>query len=103
MTARNSSKQPLPEPPASVSPLEFILGNPSELTNVPKEIVTIYHSECTKVNTLKNLQCILQIYVPQTMKKETLQGKNHITKCIRKINYIACAHGPESFAKGNFF
>lgn len=26
--------------------------------------------------------------------------KNHITKCIIKINYAACAHGPESFAKG---
>lgn len=28
------------------------------------------------------------------------EKKNHITKCIIKINYIACAHGPESFAKG---
>lgn len=27
-------------------------------------------------------------------------GKNHITKYIIKINYIACAHGPESFTKG---
>lgn len=30
-------------------------------------------------------------------------GKNHITKYIIKINYITCAHGPESFSKGNFF
>lgn len=33
-------------------------------------------------------------------KGNTLGKKNHITKCIIKINYIACAHGPESFAKG---
>lgn len=33
-------------------------------------------------------------------KGNTLGEKNHITKCIIKINYIACAHGPESFAKG---
>lgn len=36
-------------------------------------------------------------------KGNTLGGKNHITKCIIKISYIACAHGPESFAEGNFF
>lgn len=33
-------------------------------------------------------------------KGNTLGKTNHITKCIIKINYIACAHGPESFAKG---
>lgn len=33
-------------------------------------------------------------------KGNTLGKKNLITKCIIKINYIACAHGPESFAKG---
>lgn len=30
----------------------------------------------------------------------TLGKNNHITKCIIKINYTACARGPESFAKG---
>lgn len=35
-------------------------------------------------------------------KRNTL-GKNQVIKCIIKINYIVCAHGPESFAKGNFF
>lgn len=58
------------------------------------------HFECTSTNTLKNWQCALQMHVPETTKTETLQEKNHITKCIMKINYIACAHGPESFAKG---
>lgn len=33
-------------------------------------------------------------------RKRLRKKKNHITKWIIKINYIACAHGPESFAKG---
>lgn len=35
-------------------------------------------------------------------KRKHFRKKNHITKCIIKINYIACARGPESFAERKF-
>ena len=51
-------------------------------------------------------QCFeeLTVYSTDTCAMDYEKGntlvKNHITKCIIKINYTACAHGPESFAKG---
>lgn len=33
-------------------------------------------------------------------RRKHFRKANHITKCIIKINYTACARGPESFAKG---